>query len=215
MSFVSFRSLATQEAVQYLGEPIPGVTCDGDVGKHGCDSSRATLPHVHTAATGGMTCLKYGDFISPQAGGPFVAIPDTVFRAYFEVKTTTPVDPAIAKAKAEHDHPVVGKPAVAATHEERTYADGTTASGTAPLPDFSPSGAATLTVKQVPAVPITAPHAAAPAPAVHASPGVPVESGVHAAPAKLPPVVPPVAPKPGVPAPAAPAPKAAPAPEKK
>ncbi len=117
-----YRSLATLPAEQYLGVPIPGITCDGDRDKHGCDSSRGHLPHVHSNTVGGLTVLKYGDWIMPQAGGPFAVAPDAEFRAYYEVPEATPVPSVV--------------------FETRTYADGVVATGPGPLPETSPASPA-------------------------------------------------------------------------
>ena len=89
-----YRSLETIQAVQYLGEPIPGVTCHGsedEVRANGCDSSRKIHPHVHTQAIGGMTVLKTGDWIFPLPGGPFGVASDTRFRGSWEVPAPEPV----------------------------------------------------------------------------------------------------------------------------
>lgn len=127
----TFRSRATQEAVQYLGEPIPDVVCDGDFAEHGCDHSRKHLPHVHSKQTGGMTMLRVGDWIMPQKGGPFVVASDADFRSYFEVPAEAiPADKAIPD-----DSPAPG------IYEVKHYTDGAVASGTGPLPLISPAGA--------------------------------------------------------------------------
>jgi hypothetical protein len=84
----TFRSLATIEATQYTGIPIPDITCHGEEEKfmaNGCDASRRYVPHVHSRAVGGMTALKAGDWIIAEAGGPFKVIPDPLFRAQYEV----------------------------------------------------------------------------------------------------------------------------------
>ena len=84
----TYRSLETLQAVQYTGAPIEGVTCSGtpeEVQKHGCDSSRKHLPHVHTQAVGGMTVLAPGMWIFPLHGGPFGVAPDVRFRSNWEV----------------------------------------------------------------------------------------------------------------------------------
>lgn len=81
----TYRSLATLDAIQYHGEPIPGVTCDGNRDKYGCDSSRAHLTHVHTRAIGGITVLKDGDWIMRSDGGPFAVAEDAEFRKCYEV----------------------------------------------------------------------------------------------------------------------------------
>lgn len=90
-----YRSLETLEAVQYLGVPIPGVTCDGDSEDavirakaretHGCDSSRGNHPHVHTQAVGGMSVLVPGMWIFPIRGGPWGVAADARFRGSWEV----------------------------------------------------------------------------------------------------------------------------------
>lgn len=86
--FKEYRSLETIKAVQYKGDPIPDVTCSGtgkDLEKNGCDPSRRLLPHVHTAATGGMTPLRADDWIIPVRGGPFMVSSDAHFRVHWEV----------------------------------------------------------------------------------------------------------------------------------
>lgn len=106
-----YRSLESKEAVQYLGEPIPDVTCEGTGDQkmvNGCDPSRAHLPHVHTAATGGLTCLKPGDWIMPIVGGPFVAVSDGLFRSYFEVP---PPSPGLFLVPAPEPEPIAKKQA--------------------------------------------------------------------------------------------------------
>lgn len=84
----TYRSLSVIKAVQYTGSPIPDVTCGGSDHEHrekGCDSSRRYHLHVHTAAVGGMTVLKPGDWIYPVSGGPFAVAADDKFRQGFEV----------------------------------------------------------------------------------------------------------------------------------
>lgn len=93
----SYRSLETIKAVQYQGEPIPDVTCQGsneEFLSNGCDSSRRNVPHVHTMAVGGMTCLQKGDWIFPLHGGPFGVASDAKFRSHWEVPEVIP--PAVA-----------------------------------------------------------------------------------------------------------------------
>lgn len=91
----TYRSFETIQAVQYLGEPIPEITCLSNSPDEkaavkareaaGCDGSRYKHPHVHTKATGGMTVLKHGDWIFPVPGGPFGVSSDGTFRAHWEV----------------------------------------------------------------------------------------------------------------------------------
>lgn len=81
----AYRSLATIKAVQYQGDPILNITCDGNRDKYGCDSNRAHLPHVHTRAVGGITVLKPGDWIMPSEGGPYAVAEDGNFRACYQV----------------------------------------------------------------------------------------------------------------------------------
>lgn len=87
-----YRKFETTTAVQYSGEPIPDVTCEGtreqrDV--NGCDNTRGHLPHVHTRSIGGLTVLQKGDWIQPVVGGPFQVWSDANFRAYHEVPDLT------------------------------------------------------------------------------------------------------------------------------
>lgn len=96
----SYRSLQTHLAIQYVGEPIPGVTCEGTEEQrkvNGCEGSRGHMPHVHTTSVGGLDVLRPGDWIMPVDGGPFCRVPDGMFRLYWEVPP--PVPPAI-KAQA-------------------------------------------------------------------------------------------------------------------
>jgi hypothetical protein len=84
----TYRSKQTIQAVQYLGDPIPGITCHGTEAermKSGCDSSRCHLPHIHTKAVGGMTVLRVGDWIFEEDDGPFAMKHDAGFRAFWEV----------------------------------------------------------------------------------------------------------------------------------
>jgi hypothetical protein len=97
----SYRSLQTIQAEQYLGDPIPGVTCHGspaEVQANGCDSSRKNIPHVHTKETGGMHVLKVGNWIFPVAGGPFAVADDVRFRSNWEVPAPTPLVPVATPA---------------------------------------------------------------------------------------------------------------------
>lgn len=92
----SYRSLQTHLAIQYVGEPIPGVTCEGTEEQrkvNGCEGSRGHMPHVHTTSVGGLDVLRPGDWIMPVDGGPFCRVPDGMFRLYWEVPP--PVPPAI------------------------------------------------------------------------------------------------------------------------
>lgn len=87
-----YRKFETVQAVQYLGEPIPDVTCEGTKEQRavgGCDNTRAHLPHVHTRAIGGLTVIQKGDWIEPVTGGPFRVWSDANFRAYQEVPDLT------------------------------------------------------------------------------------------------------------------------------
>ena len=114
-----YRSLETLQAIQYLGEPIPDVTCHGtpeQVQTNGCDPSRKQHPHVHTQATGGMTVLKVGDWIFPMAGGPWGVASDARFRGSWEVPAAAPL---VVAAQAE-------APAIVATESD---------SGLAAMPD--------------------------------------------------------------------------------
>lgn len=89
ISYKTYRSLQTIDALQYTGDPIPEVTCSGvddDYQKNGCDGTRKHLPHVHTRALGGLTVLKPGDWIMPEQGGPFDVASDEKFQANWEVK---------------------------------------------------------------------------------------------------------------------------------
>lgn len=89
-----YRKLETVEAVQYQGEPIEGVTCEGTETQRavgGCDNTRAHFPHAHTRAIGGLNVLKAGDWILPQPGGPFMVLSDEKFRGYCEVPVVAPV----------------------------------------------------------------------------------------------------------------------------
>ena len=93
----TYRSLNTIQAVQYTGDPLPGITCEGGnesldpIARHaavmaaGCDSSRKHLPHVHANVTGGMVVLQPGDWIFPVQGGPWGVASDAKFRSYWEV----------------------------------------------------------------------------------------------------------------------------------
>lgn len=84
----TYRSLSVIKAVQYIGLPIEDVTCGGtdkDFREKGCDNSRRHLPHVHTAAVGGLTALRLFDWIYPSPGGPFAVVSDEKFRGYWEV----------------------------------------------------------------------------------------------------------------------------------
>jgi hypothetical protein len=195
----TYRSKQTIEAVQFLGAPIEGVTCQGTPAErqvHGCDSSRAHLLHVHTKDTGGMKVLKPGDWIFPELNGPWGTKSDAGFRSFWEVPPEkTPVEPEVsavagtfpadsevpvadpvvsplpprepstvdnipvsqiaANAQAAVDPswktlqeqsatPTPGAPVVIVpepAYEIRHYTDGTTASGTGPLPLESPGGA--------------------------------------------------------------------------
>lgn len=83
-----YRLLETVEAVQYAGEAIPDVTCEGsdpEFRLNGCDSSRRFVRHVHTSEVGGMTVLKPGDWILPVSGGPYRVVADAEFRSVVEV----------------------------------------------------------------------------------------------------------------------------------
>jgi len=96
-----YRSKETFEAVQYLGQPIPGITCEGTDAQYeasGCDSGRRKIPHVHGKYPGGMRCLKVGDWIMPEPGGPWNVVPDDKFRANVEVPENKPVvAPSVAE----------------------------------------------------------------------------------------------------------------------
>lgn len=92
-----YRSKATITADQYVGEVIPDVICDGNRDKHGCDGSRAHMPHVHTRANGGITVVKPGDWIVAVRGGPFDVYPDGMFRSLYEVPEHEP--PVAAPAR--------------------------------------------------------------------------------------------------------------------
>lgn len=84
----TYRSTHTIDALQFNGDPIPGVTCTGvddDYQKNGCDGTRKHLPHVHTKAIGGLTVLKPGDWIMYEPGGPFDVASDQKFQAHWEV----------------------------------------------------------------------------------------------------------------------------------
>lgn len=88
-AYKAYRSLEVIKAVQYQGEVIPDVTCEGSEKQrlfNGCDNTRAHLPHVHTQAVGGLTVLKTGDWIFPLNGGPFGVAPDMKFRSHWEVR---------------------------------------------------------------------------------------------------------------------------------
>lgn len=99
----TYRSTRTIEAVQYTGQPIPGITCDGSHDNEairnkarfaaGCDASRAHLPHVHANVTGGMIVLMATDWIYAVPGGPFAVLHDQDFRAAFEVPAAPAVEP--------------------------------------------------------------------------------------------------------------------------
>lgn len=100
-----YRKLETVQAVQYLGDPIPDVTCEGTREQravNGCDNTRGHLPHVHTLAIGGLTVLKKGNWIEPVAGGPFQVWSNARFRAYHEVPESEsalmPIDPVCGNA---------------------------------------------------------------------------------------------------------------------
>lgn len=90
-----YRSKTTLEAVQYTGQPIPDVTCEGDSTdkdrreaarqRNGCDGNRAHLPHVHTQVVGGLSPLILGMWVFPVIGGPFGVASDAKFRASWEV----------------------------------------------------------------------------------------------------------------------------------
>lgn len=96
-----YRSKETYEAVQYKGQPIPGVTCEGNdaqYAQNGCDGNRRWVPHIHTKAIGGIRCLTVGDWIMPDPGGPWLAVPDAKFRANVEVPEDKPVAIPVAPA---------------------------------------------------------------------------------------------------------------------
>lgn len=83
-----YRKLESMEAVQYTGEPLPGITCEGTPEQrnaNGCDNTRAHLPHIHSKSMGGLDVVKPGDWIMPVLGGPFCRVPDGMFRQHFEV----------------------------------------------------------------------------------------------------------------------------------
>lgn len=83
-----YRLLETVAAVQYTGDAIPDITCDGtepEYARNGCDASRRHVRHAHTQAIGGMTVLQAGDWILPVSGGPFRVVPDAEFRSVVEV----------------------------------------------------------------------------------------------------------------------------------
>lgn len=119
----AYRQKATSLAVQYTGEPIAGVTCDGSSSDptisqaarqlNGCDPSRAHLPHVHTAQVGGLGIVTPGCWIMPVRGGPFCVVEDAQFRAHFEVPEVVaaalPVEPYVDEVSA--DEPVAAEPA--------------------------------------------------------------------------------------------------------
>ena len=90
----TYRSKETIQAEQYTGAPIPGVTCQGTPEErqvHGCDGTRAHLPHVHTQSTGGLDVLQPGTWIFPVRGGPFGVASDARFRANWEVDPGEPL----------------------------------------------------------------------------------------------------------------------------
>lgn len=100
----SYRSLTTIQAVQYAGEPLPGITCEGsdqEMKDNGCDSSRRQLRHVHANVTGGMVVLKPGDFIFPMPGGPWGVSSDERFQASWEVPAPAPAPAVVPTAVLE------------------------------------------------------------------------------------------------------------------
>lgn len=102
----SYRSKQTIQAVQYKGDPIPDVTCAGGADeriKNNCAPMFAHLPHVHTKATGGLTCLKPGDWIVPERGGPFAVASDARFRTSYEVPEEANADPQTENASVSEN----------------------------------------------------------------------------------------------------------------
>lgn len=96
-----YRKLESMEAVQYTGETIPGVTCEGTEEQrraNGCDNTRAHMPHIHSRSMGGLDVVKPGDWIMPVPGGPFCRVTDGMFRQHFEVpEEVAPVEVAVAQ----------------------------------------------------------------------------------------------------------------------
>lgn len=78
-----YRKTATIRAVQYLGQPVPGVC----IGPHGSQrSSDVTAPHIHGLE--GDHIVTIGDWIATGIQGEQWAIKPDVFAAtYEEVRT--------------------------------------------------------------------------------------------------------------------------------
>ena len=160
----TYRSLETIQAVQFQGDPIPGVTCHGsaeEVQANGCDASRKNHPHVHTMDTGGMKVLQKGDWVFPVRGGPFGVASDEKFRSHWEVPVHVEAPPATqndaavnvllptagVSATVEHIRTIVAEQAAAPVLPEATptplvsgqVADGETFSGVAPAVGMDPT----------------------------------------------------------------------------
>lgn len=109
--FQGYRSKEIFQAVQYMGNPIEGITCEGTDEQfkvNGCDSSRRGIPHVHGKYVGGMRCLVIGDWIMPEPGGPFNVVADAKFRANCEVPSDPqPAEPPVIVGPPSAEPPVI------------------------------------------------------------------------------------------------------------
>lgn len=105
----TYRSKQTISAVQFIGDPIEGVTClgsspDKDIAEkarqaNGCDSSRAHMPHVHTKDVGGMKVLTHGMWVFAEPAGPWGTKSDAGFRAFWEVPNEVVAAPVPVKCQ--------------------------------------------------------------------------------------------------------------------